>query len=84
MVEAEPTLLFHLIELDRARMHLIVLALAHLNEFSPDIGVFLANGSVRAVSERILGRCPTGIKRALGNLPPRVMPPDRRPGSSSK
>jgi hypothetical protein len=84
MVEAEPTLLFHLFELDRARMHLIVLALAHLNEFSPDIGVFLANGSVRAVSERILGRCPTGIKRALGNLPPRVMPPDRRPGSSSK
>jgi hypothetical protein len=76
MVEAEPTLLFHLFELDRARMHLIALALAHLNEFSPDIGVFLANGSVRAVTERILGRCPTGIKRALGNLPPRVMPPE--------
>jgi hypothetical protein len=76
MVEAEPTLLFHLFELDRARMHLIALALAHLNEFSPDIGVFLASGSVRAVSERILGRCPTGIKRALVNLPPRVMPPE--------
>ncbi|MGD0026653.1 MAG: hypothetical protein ABSC37_18870 [Xanthobacteraceae bacterium] len=37
MVEAEPTLLFHLFELDRARMHLIALALAHLNDFSPDI-----------------------------------------------
>ncbi len=76
MVEAEPTLLFHLFELDRARMHLIALALAHLNELSPDIGVFLASGSVRAVTERILGRCPTGIKRALVNLPPRVMPPE--------
>jgi len=75
MVEAEPTLLFHLFELGRARMHLIALALAHLNEFSPDIGVFLASGSVRAVTERILGRCPTGIKRALNILPPRVMPP---------
>ena len=76
MVEAEPTLLFHLFELGRARMHLIALALAHLNEFSPDIGVFLANGSVRAVTERILGRCPTGIKRALNILPSRVMPPE--------
>jgi hypothetical protein len=76
MVEAEPTLLFHLFELDRARMHLIALALAHLNDFSPDIGIFLVSGSVRAVTERILGRRPTGIKRALGNLSSRVMPPE--------
>jgi hypothetical protein len=76
MVEAEPTLLFHLFELGRARMHLIALALAHLNEFSPDIGIFLASGSVRAVTERILGRCPAGIKRALNILPFRVMPPE--------
>ena len=69
MVEAEPTLLFHLFELDRARMHLIALALAHLNEFSPDLGKFLVSGSVRAVTEHILGHCPTGIKRALGHLP---------------
>ncbi len=31
MIEVEPTLLIPLFELDRARMHLIALALAHLN-----------------------------------------------------
>jgi hypothetical protein len=31
---------------------------------------------VRAITEQILGRCPTGIKRALGNLPSRVMTPE--------
>lgn len=76
MVEAEPTLLFHLFELDLARMHLIALALAHLNEVPPDIGVFLVNGSVRTITERILGRCPTGIKRALGALPSSVLAPE--------
>jgi hypothetical protein len=76
MVEAEPTLLFHLFELDRARMHLIALALAHLNEFSPDLGIFLVSGSVRAIAEKTLGRCPTGIKRALGHLPPSVLAPE--------
>jgi hypothetical protein len=38
MVEAEPTLLFHLFELDSTRMHLIALAIAHLNKVSPAIG----------------------------------------------
>ena len=60
MVEAEPKLLLHLFELDRARMHLIALALAHLDEVSPDLGIFLVSGSVRVVTERILGHYPTG------------------------
>jgi hypothetical protein len=76
MVEAEPTLLFHLFELDCTRMHLIALALAHLNEFSPDLGIFLVSGSVRAITEKTLGRCPTGIKRALGHLPSLVLAPE--------
>lgn len=69
MMEAEPTLLKHLFELDRARMHLIALSLAHLSEVSPDLGVFLFSASMRAITEQILGRPPTGIKRALGHLP---------------
>jgi hypothetical protein len=76
MVEAEPTLLFHLFELDRTRMHLIALALAHLNEFSPDLGIFLVSGSVRAITEKILGRYPTGLKRAVGHLPWSVLAPE--------
>ena len=77
MVEADPTLLFHLFELDCARMHLIALALAHLDLVPPDLGIFLVSGSVRAVTERILGNYPTGLKRALGKLPSRVIPPER-------
>jgi hypothetical protein len=76
MVEAEPTLLFHLFELDRARMHLIALALAHLNEVPPDIGIFLVSGYVRAIIEKILGRNPTGLKRTLGHLPSSVLAPE--------
>ena len=75
MVEAEPTLLFHLFELDRARMHLIALALAHLNEFSPNLGIFLVSGSVRAIIEKILGRNPTGLKRALAVREARITAP---------
>jgi hypothetical protein len=76
MVEAEPKLLFHLFELSRARMHLIALALAHLNELPPDLGLFLVSGSVRAITEKILGRNPTGLKRARGHLPSSVLAPE--------
>jgi hypothetical protein len=75
MVEVKPRLFTYLFELNRARMHLIALALAHLNEVSPDLGIFLVTGSVRSVTEQILGRCPTGIKRALGHLPSSVLAP---------
>ena len=73
MVEVEPTLLLHLFKMDPARMHLIALALAHLNEFAPNLGIFLVSGSVRAITEQILGHCPTGIKRVLGHLPSSVL-----------
>jgi len=76
MIEVEPTLLIPLFELDRARMHLIALALAHLNEASPAIGAFLFTGSVRTVTEHTLGHHPTGIKRALGQLPSIVLTPE--------
>jgi hypothetical protein len=76
MVDVKPKLLIHLFELDCARMHLIALALAHLNEFSPDRDMFLVSGSVRATIEQILGHYPTGLKRALCKLPSRVMPPE--------
>ena len=77
MVEAKPTLLAHLFELDRARMHLIALAFAHLDEVSPDLSEFLVSGSVRAIIEQVLGHYPSGIKRALDHLPPSVLSPKK-------
>jgi hypothetical protein len=59
MIETEPRLLKNLFELDSARMHLFALTLAHLNEIPPDIGALLVSGSVPAIAERILVRCPT-------------------------
>lgn len=76
MAKTEPKLLIHLFELDVTRMHLIALVLAHLNKVTPDLGRLLAGGSARAVTKQILGRCPTGIKRALGRLPRSVMAPE--------
>jgi hypothetical protein len=48
MVEAEPTLLIHLFELNPARMHLIALTFAHLNEIPPNISALLVTGSILA------------------------------------
>ena len=75
MIEAEPTLLTHLFELDRARMHLIALAYALLDDVLPDLGTFLVSGTVRAITEKILGYYPTGIKRVLCHLPSSVLTP---------
>jgi hypothetical protein len=76
MVGAEPTLLTRLFELDVTRMHLIALALAHSKKDSPELGRLLVSGSTRAVTKHVLGRWPTGIKRALGRLPPWVISPE--------
>jgi hypothetical protein len=48
MVNAEPTLLADLFEISRSRMHLIALALAHLEPPQPpEIGRLLTHGSAR-------------------------------------
>ena len=74
MVRGEPALLAHLFELDRARMHLIALALAHAEVQPPaQFGLFLARASSREIVERVLGRCPAGIIRALQRLPDDVL-----------
>jgi hypothetical protein len=55
-------------------MHLIALALAHLEApSSPDIASLLIRGSSPQVLQHVLGRCPTGIKRALKHLPTEVL-----------
>jgi hypothetical protein len=76
MVKVEPKLLIHLFELEQARMHLIALAFAHLNEIPPALYLLLLNGPMREAAEQILGHCPSGIKRALDHLPSEVLAPE--------
>ena len=74
MVNAEPTLLADLFEMSQSRMHLIGLALAHLEPPQPpEIGRLLTHGSPRQVLDRVLGHCPVGIRRALHRLPVKAL-----------
>ena len=74
MVHAEPTMLAGLFEMSQAPMHLIALALAHLDtQVPPDIGLFLARRSSRKVLDQGLGHAPAGIERALHRLPVAVV-----------
>jgi hypothetical protein len=73
MAAAEPSLLPDLFTISQARMHLIALALAHLDtQVPPDIGLF-ARRSSRKVLDRVLGHAPAGIERALHRLPVAVL-----------
>jgi hypothetical protein len=74
VVNAEPKLLADLFVMGRPRMHLVALALAHLEPpVSPDIGPLLTRGPVRQVLDRVLGHCPPGMMRALDHLPVNVL-----------
>jgi hypothetical protein len=63
IVRAEPGLLAHVFELDRARMHVIALALAHLDsEALPQVGPILLRAPAWEILDRVLGRSPVGIR----------------------
>ena len=73
-MDAEPRLLADLFAISRPRMHLIALALAHLDtQVPPDIGLFLARRPSRKVLDRVLCHAPAGIERALHRLPVAVL-----------
>ena len=74
VVSAYPSLLVDLFGVTRERMHLIGLALAHVeppSSFEP--ASLLIRGSTRAVLQHVLGRCPIGIRRVAKHLPPQVL-----------
>jgi hypothetical protein len=74
IVSAYPALLADLFGMSRQRMHLIALALAHLEAPSSlDIASLLIRGSSPQVLQHVLGRFPAGIKRALKHLPTEVL-----------
>jgi hypothetical protein len=74
MVQTKPSLLADLFTISRPRMHLMALALAHLDWPVPSgIGLLLTRGPVRQVLDRALGQHPPGVKRALHRLPVNVL-----------
>jgi hypothetical protein len=73
-IEVEPRLVELLFDLDHARMHLIALALAHMNgEVTPDLALILLQESKKTVLNFSVGYRPVGIGRALRRLPPKVL-----------
>jgi hypothetical protein len=75
MISSEPQLLPYILQIDRARMHLIALTLAHLDAHSaPQLARLLVQGSTtRETLQFGLGRSPIGIQRILKRLPPTVL-----------
>jgi hypothetical protein len=74
MIQSEPGLLTHVFELDRLRMHVIALALAHLGESpAPDLATVLFRGPIHEVLHRVVGRSPLGIRGVLRRLPSAVL-----------
>jgi hypothetical protein len=72
--EAEPTLVELLFDLDQSRMHLIALALAHMNgDVTPDLALILLQESRKTILNLSVGHRPVGIGRALRRLPPKVL-----------
>jgi hypothetical protein len=70
LIQADPELLTHVFELDRVRMHVIALALAHLDiNPAPHLAPVLFRASIHEVLHRVVGRSPPGIRRVLRRLP---------------
>jgi hypothetical protein len=75
LAEGDPALLVDLLKLSRVRVHLIALALAHMEtELTPDLGPFLLCGPAGEVVTRAIGRSPpAGLSRALSHMPLQVL-----------
>jgi hypothetical protein len=73
-IETEPRLVELLFGLDQSRMHLVALALAHLNdEVTPDLAVMLLQERKNATLKLSVGHIPIGIDRVLRRLPRKVL-----------
>jgi len=74
IIQSDPALLRHIFELDRPRMHVIALALAHLNDNpAPHLAPILFRASFRDVLQRVAGQAHVGIKGVLRRLPSAVL-----------
>lgn len=76
-VATEPSLLADICGITRTRMHLIALALSHLESAQHcDMALCLTRGRARDILDRTLGRRPKGLKRAINNLSADVLSPE--------
>jgi hypothetical protein len=73
MMEAEPTLYPALFRMDRTRLHLLALAVAHGSDRSGSLLRLLFEAPPGEVLDAILQRRPVGLLGALNRLPPRVL-----------
>jgi len=74
IIQSDPALLRHIFELDRPRMHVIALALAHLDDNpTPHLAAVLFRGSAREVLQRVAGQTHVGFKGVLRRLPSAVL-----------
>ena len=78
LIDRDPGSLKRLITIEKPKMHLVALALAHMRErIDCEAGIFLLERSQKEILETLLGRQPTGLDRALSHLPDRVLGPRR-------
>jgi len=76
-IAEEPALLVDLCAITHSRMHLIALALSHLEIAQQcDMAPLLLRGRARDILDRALGCRPRGLKRALSNLSADVLSPE--------
>jgi hypothetical protein len=74
MIRSEPSLLRHLFEVDRQRMHVIALALAHVDRNpAPQLATVLFRASAREILQRVTSQAQVGIKGVLRRLPSAVL-----------
>jgi hypothetical protein len=65
MMRADRSLFADLFAIDRSRMHLIALTVAHLNlPVRPEISPLLVRASARQVLNQVMGQPPDGLRRA--------------------
>ena len=75
LLAREPGLAAHLFTLDRARMHLVAFALAHVKGVvTPTLAGAILSASRRAVLSAVLGAPPPGLRGVFDRMPHRVMP----------
>ncbi len=74
MIQTDPALVTQLFELDRPRMHVIALALAHVDDNpAPNLAPVLFHASFREVLQRVTGQAHVEFKGVLRRLPSAVL-----------
>lgn len=75
MIAREPRLAVHLTTLDRARMHVVAFALAHVRgTVTPAFVEAILTAPRRTVLAAALGVAPPGLRRVFERMPYRVLP----------